>query len=232
MTKKVFMCSLVLIAAMAANSYATMIMNLDLRIAGDGKQATIDHVGQVVNLELYATFDGTNPATTGVMTASERYTSIESDPTQLMGDISNVVRSFGSLGANGLAITTYDANPDAEWGGAYPTTSNTGYMNVADTVYHTGLSVKLADLQWTSTVANGTTGATVNLQAVAFINSTTLKVSWKFEVDGVSANNNLNATYLSSGAPVVLNIVGIPEPSTLVLLCMGCVALLAFRRRK
>lgn len=232
MLKKVALISLAL-CLVASMSYAGMLF--DLRIAGspDPKAATIDHIGQVLSLEVWGMADTATGSTllNNVSTASMRFTSVEDATNGLMGNMSDGQRSSaftnGALGT----VQQYDLNPDAEWGGPFPTLSNSAYLNdlvLSGSVATVDGQIFLGRVTWTSTIAQ--LGSST-LQVVPFINSSTGQQAFKYTVDGVLKTNSAsNPIGVGSGAPVQL--IGIPEPSTLVLLGMGALALVFIRRRK
>jgi hypothetical protein len=221
----------------SASTYADLIMTYDLRLKGGGKSANVTSANETVELELYALLTSSDGiANEGVMKSSSRFTSIESSPSSFVGNIHDATRSFtgstwsSTSGSNGSTYN-YDSNSDAEWGGAFPTATNTNYLtNLEFSTWHYGTEIKLAELQWTAEKVTAA-GNTVTLQVAPYVNNTTGKGVWKFCSDGITKTDDLNSTYLRIGDPVVLTSI-VPEPSTWILLALGALALLATGRRK
>ncbi|MBN2580852.1 MAG: PEP-CTERM sorting domain-containing protein [Pirellulales bacterium] len=247
---------LLLIGVMAAFAYAEPVMYLSVKIAGDGQAKTIA-VGNLepIHLELWAVLTDANgpdgdSQNDSVIQTVQRLMSDESDFNLFKGDISATVRAgtpAWALGSDGVA-RDYDVHGDMEWGGAYPTTSVTGYLANQDSVAHLPTTtmavpelgttlypaVQLATFDWTPTLNAGPGGETVDLYAVPYVNSKSGDGVFRFTVDGeeVTQLTGLDSDYIQTGAHVIISQEEVPEPAVFVLLGMGGLALLAIRRRK
>lgn len=241
MMKKIALFTLVL-CAIATVSQAALMVNV--RLAA-GQTNIIDTVGQIVNLEIYATLPAGTTAP-GAVSISYGLKSTE-DAELLAGNIANVVRgSIFNTGSAGASHAAYDAVGGTDWGGTIPGTSTTGFATAGTLSTSTGVwdAVKneavLGTFQWVATAvpsayAETEVSAFNMIKAVApdFLYDT----SFNYWANGVNVKSTLTAyqtgtDWINPGATVTLTTQIVPEPSTLVLLGMSCLALLAYRRRK
>jgi len=223
MFKKVALLA-VMICAISSLCYAGLI--LDLRTTDS---TIIDHVGQTVNFSVYGVLPS-GSATTTITGVAMNFQSVEDASGGLQGNISNVLRNvaFSAVGSNGTE-RQYDPNPDMEWGGPVPATSVTGSFypaSISAVKVNADGSLLLGSFTWTATQIGPGTSA---ISAFPYMNATTQNGIFKYAVDGVTLSNAA-ANNITSGGPVPL--VGVPEPSTIILLGMGALALVFIRRRK
>ena len=135
-------------AAMIAVANATPIMTYSL--VQDGSGSTILNVepGAMLTLDIYATVSGSPGSTSdGVNSANIRLTGTEAGA---WGHIA-VPRwpAFAGLGNAGVAYSggSYTAgNKGTDWGGAYPTTSTTGYFFAASATATNGTMIDASDM--------------------------------------------------------------------------------------
>jgi hypothetical protein len=231
-------CSAVIAGWMASSAPAAV--TLDLRAAsGDPKDQTIFNIGQVVTLNVYAVIPNLNgnAADDSITSASMYFISSDGpnfDP--MLGNLSNPQKAPSFILGTAGTAQNYDANPDFEWGGVLPTTTNNnGFFNTAalsgvgGTQVGNTTEVLLGSIQWTAT--------SLGAFSTLFTFTSVIVVPWTYANTGANAgtfrsDNIQTANTVGSfitGTPVFLHTF-IPEPASLGLLGLGLVSLLARRR--
>jgi hypothetical protein len=214
----------------------------------DSTHASVTGIGNVVQASLYAYFPSYNPnlGTTGISVGA---VSLKSDNGHILGDLSNALTSvFTTTGLqNQGTVKDLDADTDMDVG----STSMASKAYNSDWIYFTsGLSdatadsrgyVKISDVNFT-VKSLGDSLATA-IQVYPFATTSTLAANnvHTFDLNGTAeafgkgvsgatfSPSVLTPNILTSGITVS---VLVPEPSTLILLGMGLLSLLAIRRRK
>jgi hypothetical protein len=229
---------LALFCLIASSAFAGVIMDVralpsaGVIVSPDGKTITVDPstpVGTVINLALVATVSGSD-------------TTLDNDGIQTMfsGIEAEVLSSAVEGKFTGYAYTspfTTLSDPvaimDNLIGNKSPVASSGGGY----------LEPRAASMQFNSTGAAEYQLLTVTYEITA-INSDagpTLSFQWQypvaalstmaFKIDGVQKNGlAAGQEFVTQGEPITT--MYIPEPSVLILLGMGALALLAYRRRK
>ncbi|MGD0384474.1 MAG: PEP-CTERM sorting domain-containing protein [Thermoguttaceae bacterium] len=236
---KTFALSLVLVGLMATMASANLVLSLQAEGYGSSTNISLS-VGSstAIVFDVYAKIyesDGVTlaSATTSSLTdAYMRFTSVEGTA-GLMGNMSTPTlgATWSALGGLGTE-QNYDGNADWEWGGAAPPTNTPGgYYYAATLTPPAGNSFLLGTITWTPTTA--TAGGVDTIQVVPYIRNSNSTGYDSYALDGTTWTNqnvNNNPGGISSGTALTLTVV--PEPATLILLGMGVLSLLFFRRRK
>jgi hypothetical protein len=222
---------------------ASATLTYDLRLAGGGKDGTVQTTGQVVNLELYAVVTGAvgNSALEGFQ---DGYVSIVSSfGGNISGSISGTLISpFAGTGAQNGKSQDLDGDGDADLGST-STSSNGDFlfarsssMQIGGTAITNGQEFKLANITFTVTgIVNPllVTPITLNAQVVSFTSPIEIEAVW--QEDGVSSNNPTPGGTFPSSFPTVgasVNLRAIPEPVSTLLLPLGVILCAARRRRR
>jgi hypothetical protein len=248
MKKFVFLA--LILALFASTSYAGLILNVRQDGTTGNEPIIVDHVGQTVVFDIYATFGQTDGAlnsplikviNVGVRANEVGGTAGVSTP-GLYGNISALLAdktsTTGSVGATHVGydgVLTSAGTTHGDWGGTQPGNSATGFWVWSNSagVGLTNGEVYLGKMTWTCTEANQ---GTVDLYAFPATKTTGAGNGYSYSDDGVGfAGGNqytqLTATgHLGIGQHCTINVV--PEPSTFVLLGLGALALVFIRRRK
>jgi hypothetical protein len=227
--------------AVASVSYGDLVINV--RVTGGGNEVLVDHVGQVVNFDVYATFTGT-PTAPGLaaIALAARTISSPSIPGTLLGDITGLTQT-SILGTVGRAHAGYDGLTHQDWGGDNPGTTGQGFiiwLNPVEVSTDANGEVMLGTMKWTATQV--ISGSIAWLYVTPYISSITGRPGFYNYTENGRTNQYTQANVFGNvegGGPSVIQPIGaticlnpIPEPSTQVLLGMGVLALLAFRHRK
>jgi hypothetical protein len=243
MMRKLFLVlgALALVAFCVGSANAGIIMDIKVGpgagydVAADGKTVTVTDPAAVLALQVWATVSGTNAVATddtiqavwGAVQATGLNTAVGTGRLQLTdAGTKGYISPFDNLASQ--AVTSADTLLGLT--GA-PAIGMLAYRSASPVVNSSlGQSYPLGTASWAMTGLTGQAGA---LASINFLLPSPNSVSGAtFRIDNVAKTGTTGASLLTLGAPVTVNVATIPEPTTLVLLGMGALALVFIRRRK
>jgi hypothetical protein len=195
-------------------------LTIDLRLAGGGKEITVDHIGQVVDLEAWAIVKGDNASITddGMQTLVGSFLSSNVIGSgSVRGTLDAVPASpFDANGSQTAQQIDLDGDGDLDAGsnnditaaGFFASRSGTPTVNGAPAAGG-GAEFKIADVSFTVTSLLSASGETdVNFRKRGSAGSQLTIISALWREDGVAVlKNNINGTLLV-GTPVVVHSTG------------------------
>jgi hypothetical protein len=227
---------------LASVADASLILNVRVSGTTGNEPVVVDHVGQVVNFDVFATFSGagvSDPNVKVIAFAALTSSTPNSTPA-LLGDITALTKT-SSTGNIGSAHDGYDGllladgvTKHKDWGGTLPGNSSTGFLNWSNSsaVSLTSGEVQLGTMKWVCTQVPAA-GVSTSLYVTPAVKTTGAGVAYTYSDNGGVANQYTAAQ--NNGTLLVgqqISLVTVPEPATLVLLGMGALALVFVRRRK
>jgi hypothetical protein len=222
---------------LVSTTVADPTLYLNLRVAGTDSHV-IESVtpGQVIPLEIYATMSEgvTSP---GFVTCAMGFKSTEGN-VSLTGDFSGPQKHpdlfMGNLGSTHFS---YDGIGGLDWGGVYPGNSPSGFFYPGTTrtlgVWNNDgdrNDVLLGAIDWTVSSTSMLEGSTL-LTAFPLVDYSGNLNYFRFWTNGIQYmfTSTKSSTIVQIGEGVLI---GVPEPSSCVLLFLGVVGFWAYRRLK
>jgi hypothetical protein len=191
---------------------------IDLRLPGGGKSATVNSVGQHIDLEIWATVTGSNASGSdeGMQTAIGSLLSTNVGAGAANGNLSGSPESpFNSFGSQEGVQRDLDGDGDLDVGSNDPDAGSDyfasrsgGVTTLGGTVSGKSKSFKIGTADFTVTSLK--TGGTTNLNFRIRPGVTAL---WR--EDGIAVLKNPTTSTMSVGAPVVLSRGGTPTGNTI-----------------
>jgi hypothetical protein len=206
----------------ALESRQLMSLTIDLRLAGGGKDITVDHVGQIVNLEAWAIVKGNNAdiSDDGLQIAVGSVLSTNVGGGSALGDLTATPAApFNSFGSTPAAQQDLDGDGDLD-AGSNNDPSAAGFLAIrssSPTVNGAaaaggGAEFKIADVSFEVTSLLGGASTQLNYRPRQRGGSAVVAL-WK--EDGSAVLKNVDTGTLLVGAPVVVHSSGVSEPASL-----------------
>jgi hypothetical protein len=208
-----------------------------------GKTVNVLQPGTTINFKARATISGSSaPAADSLQAVWGGFVQTLKTDGKVAGNmnVGGYTSPFTTLTA---VVDNVDLNGDGlkDVGDQNPTPTSAGYFQARASAQQLGQVFDLGTFSLTDTrsVATdfGVGGPIVQDSTISYVKPTPGAGSYSFKVDnavknGLASSSTSGWNLAFAGSPVTIQHATVPEPSTLILLGMGCLALLAIRRRK
>jgi hypothetical protein len=216
------------------------LLTVQTELASGGSSVTVDHVGQVVNLNVYGYFASADGSYTndGINTA---FGALRSSNGGLLGGMTfSLISPSFTLGtaSNSGSVSDMDLDGDKDVG------AKDGNLSGAATGFWIGANAPTGQYVFctdSNRVLIGTATFTVDAGAVVG-QSTIANWTWRQKLSGTGTNNQVytmdGASHVVKGNDATLGvdlgttITFVPEPATMTLLGLGSLVSLFIRRRR
>ena len=214
---------------MVSPASAAVELQVNVQLAGGGNSAIVDHVGQVVNFEVYAQLNGTGGAALDGL--SYLSGALMSGKSGLLGDTAFTITNAGLLGgANAQQGTVQDLDGDTDLDvGGTSGNSSTGWIKAQVSLNPVMVdgSERILIGTGTFTVKNLDPGGT-NLNWAYQVRTSGTKQTDNYRMGGTDFSVIGNDSRLGVGDG--LSIAAVPEPATIAFLAIGALGLIRRKR--